>query len=260
MLAHNANMNLLRDAALEAGKISMGYFQKNPKFWNKPGDAGPVTEGDLAVDEFLRTQLLNERPDFGWLSEETEDTPDRLSKDYVFILDPIDGTRTFIDGGKDWGVSLALAHKGRLVAAAVYMPAMDLLYSAGTGKGAWLNGRRIWASKRSDICTADFVAGQSTMDPCHWPNGFPGFKRSFRSSLAYRLCVVAQGSFDGMITFRPTWEWDSAAGIMIAQESGAVASTTTGQDITFNSPSAQHPAFMATNPMLHNTLVKSLTK
>jgi myo-inositol-1(or 4)-monophosphatase len=76
----------------------MGFFRRDPRRWDKPGEAGPVTEADLAVDALLKRSLRAARPGYGWLSEETPDDDARLSHDRVFILDPIDGTRAFIAG------------------------------------------------------------------------------------------------------------------------------------------------------------------
>ena len=98
----------LKTAAIEAGKIALGYFDKNYKTWDKDAGAGPVTEADLEIDYFLKTFLLNCEPQYGWLSEETEDGSSRLTKTKVFIVDPIDGTRSFIAGDETWAHSLAV--------------------------------------------------------------------------------------------------------------------------------------------------------
>ena len=110
---------LLNEAARAAGDIAKHYFKKNPKVWDKGGTAGPVTEADLEVDRMLSSDLRLARPGYGWLSEETEDTTDRLSKESVFIVDPIDGTRSFIAGTPHWAHSLAVAKSGFIQAAAV---------------------------------------------------------------------------------------------------------------------------------------------
>lgn len=88
---------LITDAAREAGRIAIKYFRRDPEVWWKDGKS-PVSEADLAVDRFLRERLLAARPSYGWLSEETAASPERLSAERVFIVDPIDGTRAFIDG------------------------------------------------------------------------------------------------------------------------------------------------------------------
>ena len=88
----------------------MTFFRNSPNAWSKTGGS-PVTEADVAVDEYLRVKLLAERPDYGWLSEETADDPARLSRETIFVVDPIDGTRGFIEGDDRWCVSLALVRR-----------------------------------------------------------------------------------------------------------------------------------------------------
>jgi len=107
----------LTDAARRSGRIAAGYFGQNPQIWDKPDDAGPVTAADLAVNTMLQDSLRAARPDYGWLSEETEDDTTRLSKDTIFVVDPIDGTRAFINGSKDWSHALAVVHQGQVTAA-----------------------------------------------------------------------------------------------------------------------------------------------
>ena len=116
-----ADLPLLIEAAREAGRIARS-FNGAAKSWNKPGDAGPVTEADLAVNDMLEERLLAARPGYGWLSEETQDTPERLAREKVFIVDPIDGTRSFVEGDDSWAHSLAVAENGIVTAGVVFLP------------------------------------------------------------------------------------------------------------------------------------------
>ena len=127
------DLDLLVRAAEAAAEIALGHFGQSPQVWQKDEGAGPVSEADLEVDAHLRTTLMAARPDYGWLSEETPDTPDRLDRDGCFILDPIDGTRAFIKGDRTWGHSLAIARGGAVVAAVVFMPVRAKLYTAALG-------------------------------------------------------------------------------------------------------------------------------
>ena len=90
-----SDLDLLKEAALEGGALALTFFRRNPNAWSKAGGS-PVTEADMAVDVFLRTRLLAERPAYGWLSEETADDPARLERETIFVVDPIDGTRGFM--------------------------------------------------------------------------------------------------------------------------------------------------------------------
>ena len=190
----------------------MPFWRQTHKSWEKAAGAGPVTEADLAVDEMLKDRLLAARPTFGWLSEETDDDPSRLDKDWVFIVDPIDGTRSFMAGERTWAHSLAVAHRGKITAAVVWLPAQDKLYTAALGAGAQLNGQPIRSSHQANIQDATVLATRPNFDPEHWPQGVPPVHRHFRASLAYRLTLVAEGRFDAMLTFRNTWEWGRGRG------------------------------------------------
>ncbi|MEZ5714732.1 MAG: inositol monophosphatase family protein [Paracoccaceae bacterium] len=124
------DLDLLVGAAREAGKIARGFFGGAFAQQDKPDGAGPVTEADLAVNVMLEETLRAERPGYGWLSEESEDSDVRLKAERVFIVDPLDGTRSFIAGEKTWAHSLAVAERGRVVAAAIFLPMLDRLYTA----------------------------------------------------------------------------------------------------------------------------------
>jgi len=141
-----SDIDLLNRVAIKSGEIAMGFFQDDPEVWEKGDEAGPVTEADLAVNAYLQETLQTERPNYGWLSEETEDNADRLHTKRQFVIDPIDGTRAFIEGAKDWAHSIAIVENGVAVAGAVYLPIRDQMFAATKGGGATLNGSPITVS------------------------------------------------------------------------------------------------------------------
>lgn len=250
----NDDLDLLIAAARVAGEMAMGYWQSNPKTWEKDDGAGPVTEADLAVDTYLRETLGQARPDYGWLSEETTDNRHRLQCAQVFIVDPIDGTRSFIEGAEHWSHSLALTDNGEVTAAVVYLPVMDKMYTAVRGGGAWLNGKPLQVNADKGEDDATLLATRGHLDPVHWPGGAPTLRRHFYPSLAYRMALVAEGRFDGMLTLRDTWEWDVAAGTLLCLEAGATVSDRRGGAARFNNA---HPALrgmVAAAPKLHAAL------
>ncbi|MFN7225353.1 MAG: 3'(2'),5'-bisphosphate nucleotidase CysQ [Paracoccaceae bacterium] len=252
------DLDLLAEAARCAGEIAMRFWRRDPQVWDKGNDHGPVTEADLAVNDMLKRTLLKARPDYGWLSEETPDTAARLSADRVFILDPIDGTRAFIAGEDNFAVSLAVAEAGRVIAGAVMMPAKNRLYTGEIGGPALCNGVQIRTGQREELVGSNLLATKVNMEPMHWPGGVPDLKRSFRTSLAYRLCLSAEGRYDGMITFRDTWEWDIAAGSLICDCAGAKVTDRSGATLRFNSPTAMTAGVIATNPALHQAIMARL--
>ncbi len=252
-----ADLDLLEETAREAGEIASRFWRADQQVWDKGGE-GPVSEADLAVDRHLKERLLGMRPDYGWVSEETEDDPARLAAERVFIIDPIDGTRAFVAGERTWAHSLALAEDGRVVAACVFLPARDKIYLAAAGEGATLNGAPIAAVQRDALEGASLLSARSGLDARHWSGGPPDVKRHFRASFAYRLTLVAEGRFDALLTLRPTWEWDVAAGALIAMESGARVSDRNGRDPAFNSGTRQMDGLVAGGRTVHGELLKRL--
>ncbi len=252
------DLALLIAAARQSGEIAKGYFQQNPDVTDKPDGAGPVTAADLAVNTMLEEVLQTARPDYGWLSEETADTAKRLGTKRQFIIDPIDGTRAFIDGSKDWAHSLAVTEDGVPVAAAVYLPMRDMMFAASKDAGATLNDVPIQASV-AQMEDATLLGAKPNFEGRFWKGGMlPPIKRAFRSSLAYRLCLVAQGRFDGMITLRPSWEWDIAAGALIVAEARADVTDQHGAALRFNNEHPQVPGVLAAGTGLHGDLLARL--
>lgn len=252
------DLTLLIDAAHEAARIARQHWRTEQRVTMKHGDGGPVSDGDFAVDSYLRESLTAARPGYAWLSEETEDSPDRLSARTVFIVDPIDGTRSYIDGQKTWAHSLAVVHDGQPTAGVVYLPERGKLYSAALGQGASLNGAPIHVARNADPDTASVLAPKPSLDPKYWPGGAPPTDRHFRPSLAYRFCLVAEGRFDAMLTLRDAWEWDIAAGALIAAEAGATVTDRDGAPIRFNAPTPRAPGVICANPGLHGSLRKRM--
>ncbi|MEM6729832.1 MAG: 3'(2'),5'-bisphosphate nucleotidase CysQ [Pseudomonadota bacterium] len=250
-----ADRDLLMRASQAAGDIALKYFGADPASWEKEDGAGPVTVADLEVDAALREALTTARPDYGWLSEETEDGRERLSKRRVFIVDPIDGTRSFIEGSRTWALSLAVVEDGAPVAAVVYLPARDLLYEAARGSGARLNGQALFATDARHPAKARVLASKSTFRDALWRRAPPLPHLTFRSSLAYRMATIAQGRFDAMITLRRTWEWDVAAGALLVTEAGGQVATTKGPP-RFNSAGAWQPGILAGGPSLISTYLE----
>lgn len=252
------DLPLLIDAARMAGRVATSFAGPSAARWDKPGDAGPVTEADIAVNDLLISNLRSARPDYGWLSEETEDSSDRLSQDTVFIIDPIDGTRSFVEGSRTWAISIAVARQGQITAAAIFLPLRDKMYAAGIGTGTTLNGKSVSVAPVMPENTAKVLAARPNLDAQNWPGGIPTLDRHYRPSLAYRLSLVGEGRFDGMITLRASWEWDIAAGALIVSEAGGHITDRTGAPLRFNNPNPQLNGVVAATKPLHHDLVSRL--
>lgn len=245
------DLALLTDAAREAGEIARRYWRQDPQVWEKGEGAGPVTEADIAIDRMLAESLRKARPEYGWLSEETEDDAARLNHDRVFITDPIDGTRAFVAGEKGFAHALAVAEHGRITAAVVYLPLLDLLYAATAGNAATCNGTPIAPARHADAEGARLYANSSALGAAHWSGPVPGFERMFNASLAWRMCRVADGSADAVLSFGKVWEWDSAAASLIVSAAGGMVTDRAGQPLAFNAPYPRSNGVLAANPALH---------
>ncbi|MEM1063944.1 MAG: 3'(2'),5'-bisphosphate nucleotidase CysQ [Pseudomonadota bacterium] len=248
------DLALLVEAAHAAGEIALRYWRSENEVWQKGAD-GPVSEADLAVDTYLREMLTAARPEYGWLSEETTDDGTRHGAETVFIVDPIDGTRAFIAGERSWAHSLAVVRGGVPVAGVVFMPARDKLYAAHTGGGATQNGAAMSAGNRP---ANSLLAARPALDPKHWPGGAPDVERHFRPSLAYRMCLVAEGRFGGMLALRQSWEWDIAAGALICSEAGVAVSNRRGAALSFNSKEPRADGVVAASAPFHADLIGRL--
>ena len=136
---------LLFDTVRQAGELGRSLAGTSVECWNKP-DGSQVTVADLAINALIARALRPARPAYGWLSEETPDDELRLSHARIWIIDPIDGTRAFIEHRNEWCVAAALIEHGRPIAAAVFRPMADEFYSAIAGEGASLNGAALRAA------------------------------------------------------------------------------------------------------------------
>ena len=244
------DLALILGAAEAAGQIALRFWRQSPKVWEKPEAQGPVTEADLAVNAHLERVLRAARPDYGWLSEESADSAARLAARSVFVLDPIDGTRSFIEGSESFSISLAVVTMGRPVAAVVHLPATGVTYAAHAGGPATRNGAPIAPRETPDL--PQVLTNRTALDAEFWPGGVPEVKRNFRASLAWRFCLVAEGAFDGLISMRPAWEWDTAAGALIAERAGCAVTDPEGKPLTYNAAHPQAQGLLVAPPGLHS--------
>lgn len=238
-------LGLLTEAAKAAGEIARRHFRQGTRSWDKGAGQGPVSAADLEIDAMLRARLLQARPGFGWLSEESAASTDRLSAPATFVIDPIDGTRAFLAGEQGFAHALAVVRGGRTTTAVVHLPMLEQTYSAELGRGAWLNGQPLAIPLRQGLEGARILAARPQLAPELWPGGLPRIERHFRASLAWRLCLVAEGAFDAMLTLRDTWDWDIAAASLIAAEAGAKVTDKHGAALRFNTAPPKSPGILA---------------
>jgi myo-inositol-1(or 4)-monophosphatase len=253
----DALLEPLTEAAREAGEIALRYFRHGERTHanveHKHGGS-PVTEADLLVDHFLEKRLREIVPDAAWMSEEIADSPARLGKPLVLIVDPIDGTRGFSKGDPQWAVSIGLAHAGRPIAGVVHAPALAETYSAIRGRGAHLNGERISVSQRNSLQGATlsgpqgFVANVQNAGADIVP--FPKM-----ASLAMRLVLIASGYIDAGLVGDKCYDWDIAAADLILNEAGGRLTDLDGNRPKYNCEIPRHAPLVAAPAALHAELV-----
>ncbi|MCT7373859.1 3'(2'),5'-bisphosphate nucleotidase CysQ [Chelativorans salis] len=210
-------LSLIALAADEAGRIAMRYFRQAPDVWWKDGQS-PVSEADLEVDRFLRRTLIEARPAYGWLSEETVDDNERLGAKRTFVVDPIDGTRAFLGGRDIWCVSIAVVEDGRAIAGVLDCPARSERFAAVRGAGAWRNGQPIAVRQaQPEIVLAGPKAMMKNLPPDIYSRVVP---YPYVPSLAYRVAMVADGRLDATFIKPSSHDWDLAAVDVILGEAG----------------------------------------
>ena len=237
------DLALVVEAAAEGAAIAMRHFRRDPEVWFKEGGS-PVSEADLAVDRALREILLGARPDYGWVSEESAPEERLRCEDGLgFLLDPIDGTRAFLEGAPTWGVAIAVIDCGRPIAGALACPALGHDYAAAKGEGATRDGASI--SARGE------TARPRMAGPRAWLNRMPdGYGSRIETapyipSLAYRIAMVADGSLDGTYIRASAKDWDLAAADLILAEAGGALLRADGRPPLYGHDNARHGLLVA---------------
>jgi myo-inositol-1(or 4)-monophosphatase len=229
MFKASANLNIMIKTARSAARGLLRDFGEVENLQVSSKAAGDfVSKADIKSEKIIFEALSEARPNYGWLAEESEE---KTGKDPTrkWIVDPLDGTSNFLHGIPHWAISIGLEYKKEIIAAVVYDPIKDEMFSAEKGQGAWLNDRRLRVSDRKNMIEMLFATGMPFAEK-------PGLKETIEEvtrlmpkcaglrrngAAALDLVYVAAGRFDGY------WErglqpWDIAAGILIAKEAGAL--------------------------------------
>ncbi|NTJ41464.1 3'(2'),5'-bisphosphate nucleotidase CysQ [Agrobacterium larrymoorei] len=254
-----SDLDLILDAAREAGRVALKFFRNDPEVWWKNGGHSPVSAADYAANDILEKMLRSARPDYGWLSEETTDDQERLSRNTLFVVDPIDGTRAFIGGKDTWCVSVAVVHKGRPVAAVLVAPAFEEEFTAVPDAPALKNGKPLSvASSQGGII--QLAAPEDVI--AKLPVDFRGSVRRVAHvpSLAYRLAMVSDGRIDGTLVKPNSHDWDLAAADLILQQAGGSLVDLDGKPLIYNRSSVSHAALCAATNEVLPTLLGQLNR
>jgi myo-inositol-1(or 4)-monophosphatase len=235
----------------EAGALALATFGRPVRSWLKDSSS-PVSEADIAVDGFLRERLAGSG--CGWLSEETADDRSSARARRLWIVDPIDGTRSYLAGRPDWAISAALVADGRPILAGVFAPVTDELFVASAGAGATRNGAPIRAS------TGDLLEGATVVGPKRLVQALAAVRARITvapriGSLALRLVRVAHGELDVAFASGSSHDWDLAGADLLVHEAGGALTNLVGRGLTYNQPDLVHGALVAAGADRHVALI-----
>ena len=225
----SANLNIMIKAARKAGRSLVKDFREVENLQVSVKGAGDfVTKADIAAEKILKEELMGARPTYGWLAEEGGETAGQ-DPTRRWIVDPLDGTTNFLHGLPHWAISIALEHKGKIVAGVIFDVAKDEMYFAEKGAGAWMNETRIRVSGRHRMMESIFATGLPFAGRSDLPETLQDLARLLPACAGVRrwgaasldMAYVATGRYEGF------WErrlnsWDLAAGIILVQEAGGL--------------------------------------
>ncbi|MDX1664771.1 MAG: 3'(2'),5'-bisphosphate nucleotidase CysQ [Candidatus Promineifilaceae bacterium] len=241
----------------DAGQEVMRFYRSTFAVDDKSPD-NPVTDADFAADQLLKERLGTLLPDSGWLSEETADSPARLEKERVWVVDPLDGTKEFVMGIPEFSISVALVEDGLPALAVVFNPATNELYAALRGGGFHYNGDPARTSERRALQSALVDASRSEMKRGEFEPFEELVKVNVMGSIAYKLARVAAGQADATWSRGPKHEWDVCAGTLLVEEAGGRCVDLDGKPIVFNRPYPKVNGIIASNGHLHGDLLEAL--
>ena len=246
-------------AALEAGREVLNRFTPGAIEAEYKAGHDPVTEADRAVDAMLKKHLL--RDGEGWLSEETTDDHSRLSKTRVWVVDPLDGTREFVQGIPEFCVSIAMVENGVPVAGGICNPATDELILGSRDAGVTYNGSPARPSQRCDLNGALVLASRSEIKRGEWKQ-FESAEFNIRpmGSVAYKLGLVAAGRADLTFTLVPKNEWDVAAGAALVESAGGWTLKLDHSPLRCNQKNPLISGLLAGGPFLRSPLLALLER
>jgi myo-inositol-1(or 4)-monophosphatase len=240
-------------SALEASRKIFARFTPGAIEADYKVGHDPVTEADRALDAVLRKELL--RSGEGWLSEESVDDPIRLQCSRVWVVDPLDGTREFVQGIPEFCVSIGYVENGRPVAGGICNPATNETFLGSVESGVTYNGKPAQSSQRDTLDGALVLASRSEVKRGEW-KAFEnsGFKIRPMGSVAYKLALVSAGLADVTFTLTPKNEWDVVAGAALVQSAGGFVSTLEKTNLIANRRDPLLSGLLASGPHLKDKL------
>jgi len=240
-------------AARAAGVVIRRYYDTPVVVREKSRD-NPVTAADEEADREIRTIVSRAFPDDAWLSEETADSKVRLERPRVWVVDPLDGTKEFIQHIPEFCVCVALVENGAPCVAVTYDPIGDRVYAACRGAGTTANGTPVRVSATASLRAARVLASRSEDARGEWTAYKTHCRVELTGSVAFKLALVAAGEADATFSLTPKNEWDICSGTLLIREAGGTITDQDGKPLRFNQPDPLRPGLIAANPTLYELL------
>ncbi len=245
-------------AAHAAGTIIRDVYETKFTVSYKHNDS-PVTIADRDANQKIHQIIQDAFPDDGWLSEETVDSPARLSKRRVWVVDPLDGTKEFIDKIPEFAVSIGLVEDGTPVLGVIYNPALDQLLWAVRGQGAWGADQPLRVTPTNRLADATVLSSRSETKRGDWKPFLSLFTAKPTGGMAHKLAMIATGKADATFTLVPKNEWDLCAGALLVEEAGGQVTTVWDKRVIFNQSTTLLQGLVASNTSLHPELMSVIT-
>ena len=253
-------LNTITELAIESGKKIMEVYNSDNFNITKKDDDTPLTKADLLANEIIVSGLRKKFHGCSILTEEEKDNKERLNNDYVWIIDPLDGTKEFISGNGEFTVNIALSYKGEPVLGVIHIPVDEELFFASKDNGTYYqkggDARRIRVSGRSDIRNMILVKSRSHADEkiMNLTNKYE-FAEVKPSGSSLKGCLIARGYADIYFRFGPVNEWDVCAMDIIVRESGGIMTDLEGKPLNYNRKDTLIKGFLVSNNKIHDKLL-----
>lgn len=266
---YEREMRVALEVAREAGAAILEYYE-GPLHIEQKSDAGdrePVTQADKVANEIIVRRIHREFSDDGILAEESVDTARRLSKQRVWMIDPLDGTTGFIDGNGDFAVQIGLIEEREPVLGVVYQPLTGVLYRAAKGAGTWIERPQLEpeigrVSSHKEVSTMRLAASRSHRSPRmdQVVKAFGLKEEVRRGSVGIKVGLLVEQQCDLYIHLSPrTKQWDTCAPEIILTEAGGTITDLFGKPLIYNKPELQNRnGVVASNGLVHDRIIERL--
>ena len=242
-------LNSVIKIAQQAGKEILTVYHSDDFNVELKGDNSPLTRADINAHNLIQTALEKLTPDIPVLSEESKKIPyeKRSTWNKFWMVDPLDGTREFVNRNDEFTVNIALLENNKPVLGVVHIPVLDISYSAAKGLGAFVGNREIKANKNVEK-TVKILASKSHLSK-ETQILLDKISKDYKVEIlnkgsALKLCYVADGQADFYPRLGPTMEWDTAAAQVVVEQAGGFVTTIDAEPLSYNKENLLNPFFI----------------